>query len=308
MQCLPSPAFPGQSLILTNNHGSESTSSSSRRSPYLAIHPLVTWRSWISTASSLRCHYSLHSHCPIVDISSSTTSLRPLHLTLPNTGRISIDQPLPLMYTVPQLRASPTTLGRIWTIHLRWIHPSIDQGQFPMWHIYFEQWSVLDRRLVQGVSRISYIDTRTYSSAPTNTFHRLWSRVDQMCSILWLHCVLIVSNHIDPDTNIPMTSADKPWLLANDKIGLWLSFPISLLVLPLLPSLATKPRDNIGRNNLKRSSPTPSGKNMHHATHATKLKSTVLFMVSAIPMCIMQITPITPYSIPLLPFTPLCFP
>ena len=49
-------------------------------------------------------------------------------------------------------------------------------------------------------------------------------------------------------------------------------------------------------NKLRRSSPTPSGRKMHHATHATRLKSTVLFIVRAMPTCIEHIRPMVQYN------------
>jgi hypothetical protein len=49
-------------------------------------------------------------------------------------------------------------------------------------------------------------------------------------------------------------------------------------------------------NKPRRSSPTPSGRKMHHATHATRLNSTVLFIVRAMPTCIEHIRPMVQYS------------
>ena len=55
--------------------------------------------------------------------------------------------------------------------------------------------------------------TKTHSSAPTNTFHLLWSKVLHTCLWLWLHCSLIVSNQTDPDTKARMiTVGIKPVL------------------------------------------------------------------------------------------------
>jgi hypothetical protein len=101
---------------------------------------------------------------------------------------------------------------------------------------------------------------------------------------------------MDPEMNDPIMRMDMPCFFMNDDLLLCLLCSNTVLLSLLLSSFLKEDEGNPNR-----SAPTPSGRKIHHATHATKLNKTVLFIVNAMPICMEHIVATAPYTIPLFP-------
>jgi hypothetical protein len=70
----------------------------------------------------------------------------------------------------------------------------------------------------------------------------------------------------------------------------------AVAMLPFPPREGEGDDDDDEDNKPRRSLPTPSGRKMHHVTHATRLRSTVLFIVRVMPPCIEHIRPMVQFN------------
>jgi hypothetical protein len=180
--------------------------------------------------------------------------------TQQGTGTTAIDQGGMSKYRARLSLAYPTKRHRAYPTHQLSNHPPAFRVRFPCFDIDVDGQNACEHNLVDTIKkRCKYSYQVTYSSAPTNTFHRFCSKVLQIClKLSVVQSVPIVSNQTLP-------AAIPPTMIVDT------SRPMRF-------------RAVAGCRRADAASFQPIGRKTHHALQATRDSSTAFLIENDIPI------------------------